>query len=521
MMELKKQSFNQNLQKGKAFTQVTLDDDCIVRDNKPDVIKIIHTKGSIIFEEVKVSSQTVWVTGQLKFTVLYRSDGGGNKLETLSDSVNFGEKIFMDEVEELDQVKLSGRLEDLSITAINSRKLAVRAVVGIQAVCEQQEEEELVSSVIAGEEVQQRKETRQMLLLMTSKKDLIRTHNEMTLPGSNPNVGRIIYYHVDIRNKEVVLTGNLVQMKGEAFLSVLYLSVEGQMEWYETMAPFTGSMDCETGGQQPVYWIRTNPADIELELIGDYDGEMRSLSLDMTFDVDIKIWQEQEMEILADVYSLSENLIPQTQQTRTWKLLVKNEAKLRVSQQMKLADGQERILQLCSYEGTVAIDQIEPVDNGLKVEGILSVHILYATTDDSFPVAHTFEQLPFTQIIDVQGMAANARDIVYELEPGIDQLAVNLLDNERYEIKASISLAALVLKEECFDKIVEIREEALDVEQLSNQPGITGYMVRSEESLWDIAKRYHTTEDEIMRTNGLKSRNFRGGEKLVIVKSVS
>lgn len=520
-MELKRQSFNQNVQKGKAFTQVTLDDDCIVRDNKPDVIKIIHTKGSIIFEEVKVSSQTVWITGQLKFTVLYRSDSGGNKLETLSDSVNFGEKIFMDEVEELDSVKLGGRLEDLSITAINSRKLAVRAVVGISAVCEQQSADELVSSVSADENVRQCQETRQMLLLVTSKKDIVRTHNEMTLPGVNPNIGRIIYYNVDIRNKEVVFQGDLVQVQGEAFVSVLYLSAEGQMEWYETMTPFMGSMDCKNPGGQPLFWIRTTPSDMELELVGDFDGEMRSLSLDMTFDVDIKIWREEEMEILSDVYSLSSNLIPQRKRMSSWKLLVKNEAKLRISQQMKLSSEQERILQICTYEGAVDVDQIEQVENGLKVEGILSVHILYATTDDSFPIAHAFEQIPFTQVIDVQGLAADDRDAVYELEPGIDQLAVNLLDNERYEIKASLSLAALVLKEECFDKIVEIREEPLDVDKLSSQPGVTGYIVQADDSLWNIAKLHHTTEDEIVSTNGLKSRNVKEGDKLIIVKNVS
>ena len=146
-MELKTQQLKQNTIKSKAFTQVTLDDDCIVRDSKPDIIKIIHTKGNVAFEETKISNQTVWVTGKLTFTVLYRSDATGNKLETMTDSVNFGEKIFMEEVEELDTVRLSGKLEDLSINAINSRKLAVRAVIGIQAVCEQLEEQELIREV--------------------------------------------------------------------------------------------------------------------------------------------------------------------------------------------------------------------------------------------------------------------------------------------------------------------------------------------------------------------------------------
>lgn len=50
------------------------------------------------------------------------------------------------------------------------------------------------------------------------------------------------------------------------------------------------------------------------------------------------------------------------------------------------------------------MDHVEPVENGLQVEGILTVDILYATTDDSFPIAHTQEQIPFTQIVDVPGM---------------------------------------------------------------------------------------------------------------------
>ena len=518
MLELKRQTLKQNSQKGRAFTQVTLDDDCIVKDNKPDVIKIIHTKGMIVFEEVKVSSQTIWVTGQLRFSVLYRSEG--NKLETLSDSVNFGEKIFMDEVEELDTVKLSGNLEDLTISAINSRKLAARAVIGIRAVCEQMMEEDLVSSISGDAGIQQKQDSRQMLLLVTSKKDILRTHNEMTLPGASPNIGKIIYYNADIRNREIILSNDRVQVQGEAWVSVLYMSPEGQMEWYETMVPVSGTVDCENAQPQSLYWISSRVTDIELEAVNDFDGELRTLSLDMNFDVDIKIWREEEVVILSDAYSLSQNLIPETAPMSAWKLLVKNEAKLRISQQMKLSDEKERILQLCSYEGTVDVDTVEPVENGLQVEGILSVHILYATTDDSFPVAHSFEQIPFSQVIDVPGMERDAKGINYEFEPGIDQLVVSLLDNERYEIKASLSLAALVLKEECFDKIVEIKEEPLDEKLLVEMPGVTGYIIQAGEDLWDIARRFHTTEAEIVSTNGLKSPKIKAGDKLIIVKSV-
>ena len=80
-MELKRQLFRQNLLRSRAFTQITLDDDCIVKDNKPDLLNIIHTRGSVIFEDVKVSSQTVWVTGQSCYTAVKIT--GWNLLRTV------------------------------------------------------------------------------------------------------------------------------------------------------------------------------------------------------------------------------------------------------------------------------------------------------------------------------------------------------------------------------------------------------------------------------------------------------
>lgn len=69
-------------------------------------------------------------------------------------------------------------------------------------------------------------------------------------------------------------------------------------------------------------------------------------------------------------------------------------------------------------------------------------------------------------------------------------------------------------------KIVDIHKEPLDAVELMKQPGIVGYIVKKEERLWDIARHFHTTEAEIMETNGLKSADVQQGDKLLIVKKV-
>ena len=135
-------------------------------------------------------------------------------------------------------------------------------------------------------------------------------------------------------------------------------------------------------------------------------------------------------------------------------------------------------------------------------------------------MAHCFEQIPFTQVIDVPELSANMQNCTYEIDPGIDQLQVNLLDNERYEIKATVSLTALAFRENYAGHIVSIDTELLNDAEMEAQPGITGYIVQPEDTLWNIAKRYHTTEQMIIGTNALKTSQVQPGEKLMIVKSM-
>ena len=51
-------------------------------------------------------------------------------------------------------------------------------------------------------------------------------------------------------------------------------------------------------------------------------------------------------------------------------------------------------------------------------------------------------------------------------------------------------------------------------------PGLVGYIVDKEESLWDIAKKYNTTIDHIMKLNGLENDKVNAGDKLLLLKEV-
>ena len=132
-MELHRHICTQLMEKSKSFSQITLDDDYIVRDNKPDVVRVIYSRGDIQVEDVKAGNQGVWISGKLRFSVLYQSDDENHRLESVNGDVPFQEKVMMDDVEDYDDVTVDMNLEDLSVGIINSRKLSIRAVVNVTA----------------------------------------------------------------------------------------------------------------------------------------------------------------------------------------------------------------------------------------------------------------------------------------------------------------------------------------------------------------------------------------------------
>lgn len=518
-MELEKKIIKKSQEKGKAFSQITLEDDYIVPDSKPDVLKVIHTQGSISFEEPKVSNQALWVNGRMNFTVLYRSENNDWKLESVMGSIPFQEKLLIDGLEEQDNIRLSGKFEDLAASIINSRKLAVRAVVDILAVAENEVQEAVVTGVESEVPFEEKVEEKELMSLLYSQKDILRIRKELELPAGRPNISRLIFSCADVRNVESFIDEKGARIQGEAAVCVIYLGEgEESVQCYETMMPFQGTVEGLTAEPQDICWVKAEPSATELEARDDYDGESRVIGIDITFDIMAKVWREEKTPVLEDIYSLCHSVTPGFEPAVFDRLLIRNQAKVRLSEQFELENKQEKIMQICCCRGDLNLERMAMEENGLFVEGILKVHILYLTSDEFLPVAYAEGYLPVEQLVEIPKTEGQ---IHYDLHAAIEQLQVNLLDSSTYEIKAQISIGVIAFEEMAFDKVTSIDVKPLDIELLQKKPGLCGYVVREGESLWDIAKNHHTTVDRIVKTNDLNTKNSQAGQKLVIVKEVT
>lgn len=520
-----------------AQSQITLDDDYNVPDYRPDIVKVLKEKGELHFDEVKAAAGAAWLKGRLVFRVLYRSDQENGKISCLKGEIPFQEKLNMDGVQEYDVIQASGEIEDLTIGVIHSRKISVRAVILLKTEEPQEKEDELCVGIEADDGCEKRYRNTNILQLLCMKRDQCRQKSEITLPSSKPNVQEILWKSLEIHNLDTKMGQDGVKLSGEVLISVLYQEEEetDRVQWYETVIPLDCGVECDAGTEADIiYKVKARPASMELEVKPDYDGEERVLVLELVMNLDIRVWKEQEISMLEDVYSLKKEIIPVCTGVTLHHISVKNDSQCRLTEQMELAESQEKILQICSCEGTVHLESTELTEQGVRAEGILVTELLYITTDDQMPIGSAREIYPFEQLIEIPQQTARTErnkpeelealerknKLQTELDCRISQLSAVMLDQDHVEIKAVIGLDLLAFEQEQIDNITDMREEALDMEQLQKRPGLVGYIAKDGDSLWSIAKENHTTVEDILRDNHRTDEDLRRGEKILIVKKV-
>lgn len=516
-MELVKKNVHMNNLKCKKRSQLTVEDDINVPDAKPDIDSLITDQSDIKIDSVKVHDGKINVRGMLAFGVLYSNQGDGRHIHNLTGEMPFDETINVDEIEEGDSINLKWDIDDLKVDLINSRKLSVKAIVTFDVVVELLQDVETTTEIIDDSNVQTTKSNMNVVEIAVNKKDIYRIKDELDLPKNKSNIDKIVWNNVSLQGVETKLMDDKVSVSGQLLVFTMYQPTDenSPMQWMENIMPFHGMLDVSGCNDQMIPNIGIKLNTIEVEPKADADGELRVIDIDAVLDLDIKLYIESEINILRDLYSTQAQLTPVTKNCRYEELLIKNCSKTKVVDKLKVDTNLGHIMQICSTTGNVKLDDVTIVEDGIEVEGIINIVIMYISNDDKCPLKCMRSVVPFNQKIEVDGIDENC---IYFLRQCLESLNATMVSTEEVEIKALIAIDALVFRTMHRKIITDVNKEELDITNLEELPGIVGYLVQKGDTLWKIAKENYTTVENIMEINDLQSSKLNVGEKIIIVK---
>ncbi len=463
-MELIKSNIHMSRIKDKKVTQITLDDDFIVQDIKPDIDELLANRTNIVIDAIKVLEGKVVVKGKLTYIVLYAGQDPQG-LYSMNGTIPFDEVINMDDVNENDMVSVEYTLDDVNVSAINSRKINVRAIVSFMASCEEIYDEDAVVDVNGDANTDYIKKPLEVTKLVVSKKDVYRIKDESEIPSNKPNIEQIVWSSTNIRNLQVKPVTDGISVNGELIVFIMYRPVEEQspIQWIENVLPFSGLIDVPGIDETMITNIVTKLSSSEPEATKDYDGEARLVRVDAALDMDIKVYEEESIEIVTDIYSPNQDYSKKEKMGSFESLLVHNQSRCKAGERVKIDDENSHVMQVCNAAANIKLDDIEVVDNGISINGVVDANTVYISSNDVSPVKSVNILVPFEYTAEALGIDDNCK---YFVRPSIEQLSAVMVSTDEIEIKASIVLDVLVLKQISENVIYDVTEQPVDMEKI-------------------------------------------------------
>ncbi len=519
-MEVVKEMMIFTHRKAEGNTQIIMDDDHNVPDANADIARIMKQTSEVQVDMVRILPDKVSVKGKLIYRILYSSeDRGSHSIHNLKGEVPFDELINMEGVQEGDEISIEPDIEDNSITLIHSRKISVRAVVTLHACAEETLTKEPGSALSGEPDLEYTTQKLTFTPAAVKTRDVYRIKDDMELSANKPNIARILWTEAQIRMMDTRPLEGSLYLQGEIAVFVLYQSEDenASYQWVELTIPVQGNVECRDAAEDMIPDIHYRLNGNEIEAKPDNDGEQRVIGLDYVIDMDITLYRDASCEIMNDVYSSMRNLEPVQETIFYEHLLARNSSKCKASEKIKLSGQQPRILQIISSNGTIKIDEVVRTENGLQIDGIVTVSVLYLTADDNQPIQQTSGMIPFSYQIEIPGMHEYTS---WRLRHSLEQLGAVMLGGEEAELKAMIHLEVLVMEQLHTEIITNVEAKPYDMEEIEKLPGIVGYIVKKEDSLWKIAKKYYTTIESIREINELTEDRVKAGDRLVLIKKV-
>lgn len=507
-MDLIRNSLHMNHTKGKTVFSITIDEDVIIPEGKSGIDHKIKDMGEVCIEKIRAMEERVNVGGCLYFGILYQGDEG---CRSYYGKIPFDEVSAMSGVSSQDMVSGKATLHDLKISIISSHKICVRAVISIAIAAESVYDKEAVCGIDM-KNVQCRKKENSFLKMVSGKKETFRIRESVNIENSMPDIEEIMWQDMHIENMEVKSGDRVLNLCGNLVIFAIYKSDKSDNSIYYTeKIPFSGNIEMSDAGPEDIYDINVISMEKSLIARNDANGETRIMDGEVIMTIDIHGYREEHTSLLYDIYAPMWTMTPQREEIEYETFLVSNRVECRLEDTVSV-DVQGKIV---FTSGNAVVEEVLVDKGSVTVIGVITADVYSQNIDDGSPVNVVKKEIPFSKKIEIENVDDNST---------VNVKAENIRMEARKTGQSEISISCIydisifARKTVRDDIITDVEYKELPKEYLRGIPGIAGYVVKDGDTLWDIAKKYCTTVEDIMEVNHLESEQIYPGMKILIVK---
>lgn len=497
-LEIKKEELCINRIVGEKRETFTVDGDVIVPDVKPDVLNIINQSGNICVYKQEVLDGKVRIEGGVTVYIMYYPDSANDSVRALHTTVEFSKVVDIENIQSTMDLEEQIEIKEMECKILNGRKLNISCDL------------EMVIKVFSNENINIIKniENEKNIQTLVSKLNInsLVGRGEVKVFGKEnikidkgDNIAEILNASVNIGNKDVKISYNKVITKAEAEVRVLYLTEDNRMNLVETQIPLMGFVDiqnvsddnmCETNYRLKNIELKPNPED------------EHSIYAELEADVACKVYGNNTVELLQDLYSRRNTLTYSKKSVKA--ISSKKQMQDVCSIREKISIPELSSAEIYDAVVTPMVKSRDVLSEKIIYQGSLNIKFIYSQSNSSRnanEVGMQEYELPFDFSMDCKDV-----DKTYEIEENINVPLHDfvILQEGTIETKIDLMFNVTISKNETINVLENINEEE---DNDANNYSMTIYFVKPGDTLWEIAKKFKSTVNDIVQVNEIENEN--------------
>lgn len=501
---------------GKEQIQALVEGEILCPDTKPQIDKILNLDGKAEITEIKIIKDKLLVSGEIKFDLLYRSIEEEQPINNIKAKTNFNEEIDISGADDMMIPEVDVEIEHLEYNKNDEHKVDVKAVLTLDSKVKSQNTIEVIKNISGSQNLQVRKENIKYndVIGNSSNKALVKEAFE--IKEGMPDIIDILRVNARTYERETKVVDGKVIIGGVVDVSILYYGGNENINNIQKEIAFTHFAEITGAVKDMNSSINLKILEPTTKVNEDIGGNKRIIDFEAFVDVSCEVFEQKEKEVAIDTYSVKKAYNLEKQDVDLIECLGHSKTKEVFKGNIKVVDEADIIKYIYNINAKPMLTDQRTIENKVIIEGVIELTMLYLE-EDSNEIKNSTADLPFKSYVDIDGAQEGT---IAEIKVELDNVKYSKTNSREVEVEMSLKNSIKVNRIRSISLVTNMEELDEDIDMLK-QPSLTVYMVQPNETIWDIAKKFRTTIDDLVLTNDIISLdNIMPGEKIIIQKKI-
>lgn len=489
-----------------GITEIETQDNFEVKGGR-EIKKILKSYSKTTVSSKYVSDRAVTLEGTVSVWIIYLDEKG---CLSSDEHTSFFSKTLQADNELTDGTVTANVCDErVEVKIIGGASVSICAKTGIEVLVHKNTEKEIVCDIDCKNIEKLRGTLEGTIPIALGEKNLV-VEEEFALGHSQPAAKCILRKNAEAVIEETKIMGGKVMVKGRIKIFMLYHTTEGKRPGcFEESFPFSQLIDvpnitdnCRCESMVKILFCELTPR-------AAGDDEIRSFSASVKLSVSVKAYCEEEIPTIIDAYSLVGGYTFKKEELILKKLKDTFCEKFIVKKNLEFTDG--AIASVIDMWCEIKCSSSKLEENKLKIAGTILVNLLAYDIEGN---PECFERpVDFEYTYEFAEKPKNT-EITYDIK--INQCSYTILSANTVSVAIEPAVTVCVFSSLKCEVLTDAAEDE-DAAVKSDRPSsIVLYFADSGERVWDIARRYNSSAEEIKTLNSITEDILTEPKKFII-----